>query len=153
MQLSYLCNELNNATLPLYHTWSISWQKMSIVYETKLENFCFLRNSLFLHDDKPFRNTTLLKFYYYDLLPLACTSNYSYTKHSWLSHILRSNIIQCILRKQYYLEKWSVVFLWQVPNIVPYLTAWNPNLWLDTSPQSKINIDIIFYSQTRTTII
>ena len=44
---------------------------MSVAYGTQLKNFCPVRDSLFLYDNKPFKNTKfLLKFYNYGLWQL-----------------------------------------------------------------------------------
>ena len=74
---------------------------MSVAYERKWT----VRDTLFLHDDKQSKNTKLLlEFYNYDLWQLLLIT------HALL--ILETNnlsfmSIECILSKQYYLEKWS----------------------------------------------
>ena len=78
---------------------------MSVAYGTKLKNFCPVRDSLFLHDDKRSKNIkSLLKFYNYDLRQLLLIT------HTLLileTNSLRFVNIECILSKQYYLEKRS----------------------------------------------
>ena len=69
---------------------------------TEINSFTiFSLYSFLLHDDKPFKNTKfLLKFYNYDLWQSLLLLLLNWNN-------LRIVNIECILSKQYYLEKWS----------------------------------------------